>query len=104
MTAMTKLAFGFAMAASLAGCGEAGSSMQKGFEDGFKSQFVDNFAQSCKSSAGGSGLAADKIAEVCKCTAEALAEKYETSDLMNMKPENAMSVMKECAAKSGVPL
>ena len=104
MTATTKWTLGFAMAAMLAGCGEAGSSMQKGFEDGFKSQFVDNFAQSCQSSAGGSGLAADKIAEVCKCTAEALVGKYETSDLMNMKPEDALPVMKECAAKSGVPL
>ena len=58
----------------------------------------------CQSSAGGSGLAADKIAEVCKCTAEALIEKYEPSELMGMKPEEAMPVMKECAAKSGLPV
>ncbi|MBN8845253.1 MAG: hypothetical protein J0H88_18615 [Sphingomonadales bacterium] len=92
------------MIAVLTGCGDAGSSMQKGFEDGFKTQFTDNFTKSCQSSAGDSGLAADKIAEVCKCTADALVEKYKPDDLMGMKPEEAMPVMKECAAKSGLPV
>lgn len=101
---MTKLVFGLSMALMLAGCGDAGNSMQKGFEDGFKTQFTDNFTKSCQASAGSSGLAADKIAEVCKCTAEALIEKYKPDELMGMKPEEAMPVMKECAAKSGLPV
>ena len=54
--------------------------------------------------AGGGGLSADKIAEVCKCTADALIEKHSPSDLMGLKPEDAMPVMKECAAKSGLPV
>jgi hypothetical protein len=104
MTVKTKMAFGLAMVAMLAGCGDAGEGMQKGFEDGFKTQFTDNFKKSCEASAASSGLAADKIAEVCKCTADALVEKYKPDELMGMKPEDAMPVMKECAAKSGLPV
>ena len=104
MTIRTGAAFGLAMLAMLSGCGDAGSGMQKGFEDGFKTQFIENFNKSCQSGAGGSGLPADKIAEVCKCTADALIEKHSPSDLMSLKPEDAMPVMKECAAKSGLPV
>jgi hypothetical protein len=104
MTVNTNAAFGLAMIAMLTGCGDGANSMQKGFDDGFKAQFTDNFTKSCQSSAGGSGLAADKIAEVCKCTADALVEKYKPDELMGMKPEDAMPVMKECAAKSGLPV
>ena len=56
MTVKMNAMFGFAMIAVLTGCGDAGSSMQKGFEDGFKTQFTDNFTKSCQSSAGDSGL------------------------------------------------
>ena len=102
MTNRTGAAFGLALLASLTACGDAGSTMQKGFEDGFKAQFVDNFTRSCQSSAGDSGLAAEKIAEVCKCAAETLIEKHEVGELTSMKPDDAMPVMKECAAKSGL--
>ena len=95
-------AFGLAMMAMLSGCGEAGDSMQKGFEEGFKTQFVDNFTKSCQSSAGGSGFAADKIAEVCQCAADTLIARHEPTELMNLKAEEAMPVMEECAAKSGL--
>ena len=104
MTVRTGMSLGLAMIATLSGCGDAGNSMQEGFEDGFKTQFIENFNKSCQSSAGGSGLSTDKIAEVCKCTADALIEKYSPSDLMSLKPEDAMPVMKECAAKSGLPV
>ena len=104
MMVRTGVTFGIAIVAMLSGCGDAGNSMQKGFEDGFKTQFIENFNKSCQSSASGSGLSADKITEVCKCTADALIEKHSPSDLMGLKPEDAMPVMKECAAKSGLPV
>jgi len=104
MTRKTNAAFGLAMIAMLAGCGQASDSMEKGFDEGFKTQFLDNFNKSCQSSAASSGLAAEKIAEICKCTGDALVEKYKPADLMGMKPEEAMPLMKECAAKSGLPV
>lgn len=103
MTVRTGVTFGIAIVAMLSGCGDAGNSMQKGFEDGFKTQFIENFNKSCQSGAASSGLPADKIAQVCKCSADALIAKYSPSDLMKLKPEDAMPVMKECAAKSGLP-
>ena len=96
--------FGIALIAALSGCGDAGNDMQKGFDDGFKTQFIENFNKSCQSGAGGSGLPADKIADVCECTADALIEKHSPADLIKLKPEDAMPVMKECAAKSGLPV
>ncbi|WP_447760392.1 hypothetical protein [Sphingopyxis panaciterrae] len=90
--------------AALQGCGKGENSMQKGFDDGFKTQFVEKFNQSCTSGAAASGAPADKIAEVCGCTADALIKKHSTSELMNLSPEAAMPVMKECAAKSGLSI
>ncbi|NIJ39228.1 hypothetical protein FHR22_003975 [Sphingopyxis panaciterrae] len=93
-----------ATVAGLASCGEGDNSMQKGFEDGFKTQFVEKFGKSCRSAAAGGGAPADKIAEVCKCAADALVKKYSASELMSLSPETATPVMKECAAKSGLPV
>ena len=104
MTVRTGAACGLAMIASLAGCGDAGNSMQKGFEDGFKTQFIENFNKSCQSSAASSGLSTDMIAEVCKCTGDALIEKYPPAELVKMKPEEAMPLLKECATKSVRPV
>ena len=100
MTVRTDMAFGFAMLATLTGCGEAASS----FDEGYKKQFLDNFNQSCQSSAAGSGTPAATIAEVCKCTGEAILAKHSPAEVMTMKPEDALPLMKECAAKSGLKI
>lgn len=93
-----------AAVAGLSGCGDAGDGMTKGFEDGFKTEFVEKFGNSCRSAAAGGGAPADKVTEVCKCAADELVKKYSTSELMSLSPEDAMPVMKECAAKSGIPV
>jgi hypothetical protein len=104
-TARPVLAAALFLAASvLGGCSEGESRMEKGFEDGFKTQFVDNFGKSCRSSAEGSAAPADKIEAICKCTADELVKKYSASELMSLSPETAAPVMKECAAKSGLAI
>ncbi len=100
MTIRTGAGFGLAMFATLTACGDASSS----FNEGYKKQFLDNFNQSCRSSAAGSGAPADKIAEVCKCTGDAIIEKHSPAEVMTMKPEDALPLLKECAAKSGLPV
>ncbi|WP_411340650.1 hypothetical protein V6U71_01395 [Sphingopyxis sp. J-6] len=94
----------FLAAFSLTGCGEGASDMGKGFEDGFKTEFVEKFGNSCRGAAAGGGASADKVSEVCKCAADELVKKYSASELMSLSPEAAMPVMKECAAKSGLPV
>ena len=78
--------------------------MQKGFEDGLKTSFVESFGESCRTAAEGSGAPADLAAKVCKCTANELIKKYSASELMSLSPEPAEPVMKSCAAKSGLPI
>jgi hypothetical protein len=102
LSARTILAF--AVAAALAGCSEGESRMQKGFEDGLKTSFVESFGESCRTAAEGSGAPADLTAKVCKCTADELIKKYSASDLIGLSPEMAAPVMKICAAKSGLPV
>lgn len=94
----------FIAALALAGCGDGANDMQKGFEDGFKSEFVEKFGNSCRGAAAAGGAPADTVAEVCKCAADELVKKYSASELMSLSPEAAMPVMKECAAKSGLPV
>ena len=94
----------FAVAAILAGCSGSENSMQKGFEDGFKTQFVEKFGSSCRTAAEGAGAPAGMVAEVCKCAADELVKKYSASELMSLSPEATMPVMKSCAAKSGLPV
>ncbi len=90
--------------AALAGCSEGDSRMQKGFEDGFKAQFVEKFDSSCRAAAEGAGAPTDMVAQVCKCAADELVKKYSASELMSLSPETATPVMKSCAAKSGLTL
>jgi len=94
----------FAAAAALTGCSEGESRMQKGFEDGLKTSFVESFGESCRTAAEGSGAPADLAAKVCKCTADELIKKYSASELIGLSPEMAEPVMKTCAAKSGLPI
>lgn len=94
----------FAAAAVLAGCSEGENSMQKGFEDGFKTQFVEKFGNSCRAAAEGAGAPADLVADVCRCAADELVKKYSASELISLSPETAEPVMKSCAAKSGLPV
>ncbi|WP_282946076.1 MULTISPECIES: hypothetical protein [unclassified Sphingopyxis] len=100
MTVRTGAVFGLAMLATLAGCGEAASS----FDESYKKQFLDNFNASCQSSAAGSGAPAATIAEVCKCTGEAILAKHSPAEVLTMKPEDGLPLMKECAAKSGLTM
>jgi hypothetical protein len=94
----------FAAAAALTGCSEGENPMQKGFEDGFKTQFVEKFDSSCRTAAEGAGAPAKLVAEVCKCAADELVKKYSASELTSLSPETAEPVMKSCAAKSGLPI
>ena len=94
----------FAAAAALTGCSEGENPVQKGFEDGFKTQFVEKFDSSCRTAAEGAGAPAKLVAEVCKCAADELVKKYSASELMSLSPETAEPVMKSCAAKSGLTL
>jgi hypothetical protein len=94
----------FVAVAALAGCSEGESRMQKGFEDGFKTQFVEKFGGSCRAAAESGGAPADTVAEVCKCAADELVKKYSASELIGLSPEMAAPVMKQCAAKSGLPV
>ena len=94
----------FAVAAALAGCSEGESRMQKGFEDGLRSSFVESFGESCRTAAEGSGAPADLATKVCKCTADELIKNYSASELVGLSPEMAAPVMKQCAAKSGLPV
>lgn len=94
----------FVAIAALAGCSEGESRMQKGFDDGLKTSFVESFGESCRTAAEGSGAAADVAAKVCKCTADELIKKYSASELIGLSPETAAPVMKACAAKSGLPI
>lgn len=94
----------FVAIAALAGCSEGESRMQKGFEDGLKTSFVESFGESCRTAAEGGGAAADVAANVCKCTADELIKKYSASELIGLSPEMAAPVMKQCAAKSGLPI
>ena len=100
MTIRTGAGFGLAMFATLTACGDASSS----FNEGYKKQFLDNFNASCQSSAAGSGAPAGTIAEVCKCTGEAILAKHSPAEVLTMKPEDGLPLMKECAAKSGLTM
>lgn len=105
MTALSPRAIlAFAAAAALTGCSEGESRMQKGFEDGLKTSFVESFGESCRTAAEGSGAPADLAAKVCECTADELIKKYSASELIGLSPEMAEPVMKTCAAKSGLPI
>jgi hypothetical protein len=94
----------FAVGAALTGCSEGESRMQKGFEDGLKTSFVESFGESCRTAAEGSGAPTDLAVKVCKCTADELIKKYSPSELIGLSPEMATPVMKRCAAKSGLPV
>ncbi len=91
-------------AAAIGGCKEGASRMEQGFEDGFKTNFVETFTKSCKAGAEASGAPADKVAGICQCAADELAKKYSASELMSLSPETATPVITECAAKSGLPV
>jgi hypothetical protein len=95
-------AFGLAMIALLAGCGESENSVQKGFEDGFKAEFAESFGQSCSSGAIGKGVPADAAIAICKCTTDRLAEEKSVTELMKLSPEDALPIMEDCAAKAGL--
>ena len=94
----------FVAVAALTGCSEGESRMEKGFEDGFKTQFVEKFDSSCRAGAEGSGAPAETIAAICKCAADELIKKYSASELMSLSPETAAPVMTSCAAKSGLTI
>ena len=105
MTSLSARAIFFLVAtAALAGCSEGESRMKKGFEEGFKAQFVEKFDSSCRAAAEGAGAPTGMVAEVCKCAADELVKKYSASELMSLSPETATPVMKSCAAKSGLTL
>ncbi|MGV3711232.1 MAG: hypothetical protein ACO1Q7_20600 [Gemmatimonas sp.] len=49
-------------------------------------------------------LAAAGQSEVCKCTGEAILAKHSPAEVLTMKPEDGLPLMKECAAKSGLTM
>ncbi len=85
---------------SLTACGEA----KKGFDEGVEKRFLEEFTNSCTTSAVKTGAAPAIARKLCTCSANKLAEKYSGSELLGVSQEQMMEAGNACLKEQGLPV